>query len=77
MASPKSASSGLGLTSVLLVIFIVLKALKFIDWSWWWVFSPVWIPLALLIATGVLYTIVAIIASLIGKRAIKKMRERL
>ena len=30
---------------VLLVAFIVLKLCGVINWSWWWVFSPVWIPL--------------------------------
>lgn len=32
---------------VLLVAFIVLKLCGVINWSWWWVFSPVWIPLAI------------------------------
>jgi len=31
----------------LTIAFIVLKLAKQIDWSWWWVFSPIWIPLAL------------------------------
>lgn len=26
--------------SVLTVIFIILKVLNYIDWSWWWVISP-------------------------------------
>ena len=35
--------SGLSLPSVLLVVFIVLKLCHVIDWSWWWVLSPIWI----------------------------------
>ena len=35
--------SGMGFTSVLTVIFIVLKLCKVITWSWWWVLSPIWI----------------------------------
>lgn len=31
--------------SLLLVAFVVLKLCKVIDWSWWWVLSPIWIPL--------------------------------
>lgn len=46
MAS-KSSSSGIGLTGVLFVVFLVLKLTGNIDWSWWWVTSPLWIPLAL------------------------------
>lgn len=33
----------MGFTSVLALIFIVLKLCKVITWSWWWVLSPIWI----------------------------------
>lgn len=36
-------------TSLLLVAFIVLKLCNVINWSWWWVLSPIWIPIALVI----------------------------
>lgn len=35
--------------SALTLMFIGLKLSDKIDWSWWWVFSPVWIPLAVLV----------------------------
>lgn len=44
-----SSSGGLGLGSVLGVVFIVLKLVGVIDWSWWWVLSPFWISWALTI----------------------------
>jgi len=31
-------------TSLLGIAFIILKLVKQIDWSWWWVLSPFWIP---------------------------------
>lgn len=31
-------------TSLLAVLFIGLKLTGQIDWSWWWVLSPIWIP---------------------------------
>ena len=34
-----------------IVIFVCLFLAKIsnkIDWSWWWVFSPFWIPIAVL-----------------------------
>lgn len=43
MSKSNSSSSGVGFTSLLLLAFIVLKLCKVIDWSWWWVLSPVWI----------------------------------
>lgn len=38
-----TTGGGLGLGGVLGVIFIVLKLVGVIDWSWWWVLSPFWI----------------------------------
>jgi hypothetical protein len=31
--------------SLLLVLFIGLKLTGYVAWSWWWVMSPMWIPL--------------------------------
>ena len=38
-----SSSSGIGFTGLLTVLFIGLKLTHYIDWSWWWVLSPLWI----------------------------------
>lgn len=43
--SGSTAGGGLGLSGVLLVVFIVLKLCKVITWSWVWVLSPLWISL--------------------------------
>lgn len=37
--------SGL-LTTLLAVLFIGLKLTNYIDWSWWWVLAPLWVPIA-------------------------------
>ena len=42
-----NTSNGLGLGTVLFIVFLILKLTGTIDWSWWWVTSPLWIPLAL------------------------------
>lgn len=42
-----SYSGGIGFGGLLTIVFIVLKLLDKIDWSWWWVLSPLWIPLAI------------------------------
>ena len=39
----QSSSGGIGLTSVLTIVFVVLKLADVIDWSWAWVLSPLWI----------------------------------
>ena len=33
----------MGIAEVLFVIFLVLKLVGVIAWSWWWVCSPLWI----------------------------------
>ena len=43
----KSSGSGIGATSALTMIFIVLKLVGVINWSWWWVLSPLWIGIIL------------------------------
>jgi hypothetical protein len=30
------------LCNIILLVFIVLKLVGTIDWSWWWVTSPLW-----------------------------------
>lgn len=40
-------SAGLSLSTLLTVVFIVLKLCKVITWSWWWVLSPLWIGMIL------------------------------
>lgn len=34
---------------ILCVIFIFLKVFEVVDWSWWVVFIPLWLPFALII----------------------------
>jgi len=37
-----SSSSGMGILSVVGVVFITLKLVGVINWSWWWVTAPFW-----------------------------------
>lgn len=48
--SEKSTGSSIGLGGLLLVLFIGLKLTGFINWSWLWVLSPAWIPIAIALA---------------------------
>lgn len=47
--SSSSSSGGIGFTGLLTVLFVGLKLTNVITWSWWWVLSPIWIPILLLI----------------------------
>lgn len=53
-------STGIGFIGLLQLVFIVLKLCKVITWSWWWVLTPIWVEIALI----VIATIIAVIAKL-------------
>ena len=40
--SNQSTSGGIGITTVLFLVFLILKLTNNIDWSWWWITSPLW-----------------------------------
>jgi hypothetical protein len=40
----KTSSSGIGFGSLLFLLFLGLKLTNNIDWSWWWVTAPLWLP---------------------------------
>lgn len=50
----QTSSSGIGFIGLLQIVFIVLKLIGKIDWSWWWVLAPMWGPLALVLFCTVL-----------------------
>lgn len=60
--STETNSSGIGFCGLLTIVFITLKLTNYIDWSWWLVLSPMWIPLALagvmLIIAGIFWLLV-------------------
>lgn len=60
--SDKKTSSGFGLGTVLTLIFLTLKLGGWgvvATWSWWWVFSPLWIPI-------LIWVVIMVILILIG-----------
>ena len=60
-------NNGLSLPLVVFIVFLTLKLTGLINWSWWWVTSPLWIPLALvllvLLIIGVIF-LISVIATL-------------
>lgn len=55
--SSNTASGGIGFVGLLTIVFIVLKLVKVIKWSWLWVLSPLWISAII----GVLITVCLIV----------------
>lgn len=58
MKDAKNTQTGIVFTDLLTIVFIVLKLCNIINWSWIWVLSPIWIPLALLIVAVITTVIV-------------------
>jgi TRAP-type C4-dicarboxylate transport system permease small subunit len=42
-----TSTGGISFFGLLTIVFITLKLIGTIDWSWLWVLSPIWIPFAL------------------------------
>ena len=49
---------GLGLADVLTIVFVVLKLIGIIEWSWFWVLSPVLISVILVLVIWGIYAII-------------------
>ena len=61
MSSSSSSSSGISFTGALTVLFIGLKLTHVINWSWWWVLSPIWISFLIVITFLIIFLLFAII----------------
>jgi energy-coupling factor transporter transmembrane protein EcfT len=47
--SNNEKGGGVGICGVVGIVFIILKLCGLIHWSWIWVLSPFWLPVALVI----------------------------
>jgi hypothetical protein len=62
--SSSGGSGGIGFVGLLTIVFITLKLTGHIDWSWWWVLSPIWITTAIVVAILLLLFGVAVYVDL-------------
>lgn len=58
-------SCNIKLSTLLTIIFIVLKLCNLITWSWWWVISPILIKIGLWVLVFLLLAIVKFLNNLI------------
>lgn len=62
----ETSKTGLGLGTILFLIFLVMKLAQIglvASWSWWWVTAPLWIPISII--GGIL--LIAFVFYLLGK----------
>jgi hypothetical protein len=64
MSDNSSKKSGLGIGTILFLIFLTLKLGGWgvvATWSWWWIFSPIWIPIAIILLIIIFAGIISLI----------------
>ena len=59
MKKEKGNTTGVSVLGLLGVLFVALKLIGIINWSWWWVTLPFWGVLGL-IAAGIAFTFLAV-----------------
>lgn len=57
-----------GIWVPLFVVFLVLKLTNTIDWSWWWVTSPIWIPFVIMAVMFGMVFAFAVVAAYLKSR---------
>ena len=68
MEEKKSTTTGgVGIIGLVFVAFLVLKLCKVINWSWWWVFSPLWITALVFVVALIVCFVNALASSKRGK----------
>lgn len=77
MSSPNSAATGgIGFIQLLTVLFIGLKLTGFISWSWLWVLSPLWIPLAAVVVLIIVICFGDFLSDILKERKKQKAERR-
>ncbi|HEY1394973.1 hypothetical protein [Roseateles sp.] len=66
-SSNNSAPGGIGLPGVVFVVFLILKLVGVIDWSWWWVTAPLWASALIWLAVVVGIALVALVAAAVKR----------
>lgn len=57
-------AGGLGLGTILTIVFVVLKLCGVINWAWVWVLAPLWISVVLTI----IFVIIALVIAKVKER---------
>lgn len=67
-SSAAAATFALPILGLLGIAFIVLKLCGTINWSWWWVLAPFWIPVAIYAVCAILLAVwISCLFKAIGK----------
>ncbi len=54
------SGGGIGFGGALFLLFLGLKLTGHVDWSWWWVTAPLWVPFVVVVGLFMLFTALAL-----------------
>ena len=57
-----------GIAGLLTIVFVILKLLNYIAWSWWWVLSPLWLSFLFMLFLVALFVVIYAISYYYSKR---------
>jgi predicted small integral membrane protein len=60
-----TSSNSISFLGLLTILFVGLKLTGYINWAWYWILGPLWIPLALGIIIAVVVMIIIILLRII------------
>lgn len=66
----------IGLSTILTIIFIVLKLCGVIPWAWVWVFCPIWGGCALALVIAIFVLICGCVVEAVENKKTKKQGEK-
>lgn len=58
MSNSSAKTGGIEFCGLLTLLFIGLKLTNYIDWSWWWVLAPLWIPFLVVVTLVLLLAVI-------------------
>ena len=58
MENDNARSGGIGFFGLLGIVFITLKLCEVIDWEWWLVLAPIWVPVLVVFVVVFIITLV-------------------
>lgn len=68
----KSEYGGISFLGLLAIVFISLKLTQVIDWSWWYILLPLWLPVVIFALVGLIILLVQTVIFWIAQREFKK-----
>jgi hypothetical protein len=71
MSKGSNSVVSIGFGGALFIVFLTLRLLDHIDWPWYWVAAPLWMPVAALLAILAIALLVAGIVWLLEPRKLK------